>query len=293
MNQASLQFRSERSRTRLSGLVGFFRYKRLGAIGLVLLVVVVLLAVMAPVIAPHDPNATDPEYRYAQPSKHYVLGGDKYGRDVLSRILWGARISLGVGAAATLIGSTVGTALGMVSGYAGGLVDLSVQRLVDTLLAFPALILALVIVVLFEPSFVTVTTAIAITTIGVQARVMRSATLGVKALLFIEGAQAIGCGATRVVLRHVLPNTLAPFLILVSAQLGAAIIAESSLSFLGLGMPPTAPSWGTMLSAAREAFYLAPWLAVSPGVAIFITVFGLNVFGDALRDVLDPRRSYQ
>ena len=257
-----------------------------------LLMLLVLLAIASPIIAPYDPNATDPEYRYAQPSKHYLLGGDKYGRDVLSRIMWGARISLGVGASATLIAAIAGTTLGVVSGYAGGKFDLSIQRLVDTLLAFPPLVLAMVVVVVFDPSFLTVTIAIAITTIGMQARVMRSAAIGVKAMPFVEGAQAVGCSATRTILRHILPNTVAPFLILVSAQLGVAIIAESSLSFLGLGMPPTKPSWGTMLSTAREAFYLAPWLAVSPGVAIFLAVFGLNVFGDALRDVLDPRRTY-
>lgn len=273
----------------LAQISSFLRRKPLGAVGAVLFAFTIAVAVIGPLAAPSGPNVTDANQRFAPPSTEYPLGGDRYGRDIFSRLLHGARISISVGVGATLLGGTAGSLLGIISGYAGGRFDLLVQRLIDVLMAFPSLVLAMVLVVVFSPSLLTVMGAVALPIGPGMARVMRSAAISVKVSPHIDAAHAVGCTGTRIVFKHILPNTMAPFLVLISAQLGTAIVAESSLSFLGLGMPPTTPSWGTMLSSARDAFYLAPWLAIAPGVAIVLAVLSVNLVGDALRDVLDPK----
>jgi len=254
----------------------------LGAVGAVIMAVFVLAAIFADGIAASDPLTTNASVSLARPSAQHLLGADFMGRDIFSRIVHGARISLAVG-----IGSTT---LGCVLGYIGGWVDLLSQRLVDILQALPLLVLALVMAASLGPSLPNTIIAIAIPLIPYAARVVRSNTLALREQPFVEAAKAVGMSEMRIALRHVLPNTLAPLIVLATAQLGSAILTEASLSFLGLGIPEPYPSWGRMLSeSAAEYVRTAPWLVVFPGVAISLVVFGTNLLGDALRDLLDPR----
>ena len=218
------------------------------------------------------------------------LGADQMGRDIYSRIVYGARISLAVGLGSTFLGCVFGVVLGLTSGYIGGWVDLMIQRIVDVLQAVPLLVLALVMAAALGPALDNTIVAIAIPLIPYTARVIRSNTLTLREQPFVEAARAVGMSEFRIAVRHVLPNTLAPLIVIATAQLGAAILTEASLSFLGLGVPEPHPSWGRMLSeSAAEYVRTAPWLVIFPGVAISLAVFGTNLFGDALRDILDPR----
>ena len=263
----------------------------LGAIGLVIMVLFVLAALLADFIGRYDPLSVDSLQRLAPPSAQHWLGTDAFGRDVWSRIIHGARISLAVGVGSTLLGSSIGVIVGLASGYLSGWVDLVFQRITDILQALPLLVLALVMTAALGPSLPNVIIAIAIPLIPTVARVIRANTLALRELPFIEAAKSVGMSETRSALRHVLPNTLAPLIVLATAQLGSTILTEASLSFLGLGIPEPYPSWGRMLSeSAAEYVRVAPWLVIFPGVAISLAVFGTNLFGDALRDILDPRQ---
>lgn len=263
----------------------------LGAIGLVIMVLFVLAALLADFIGRYDPLSVDSLQRLASPSAQHWLGTDSFGRDVWSRIIHGARISLAVGVGSTLLGSSIGVIVGLASGYLSGWVDLVFQRITDILQALPLLVLALVMTAALGPSLPNVIIAIAIPLIPTVARVIRANTLALRELPFIEAAKSIGMSETRIALRHVLPNTLAPLIVLATAQLGSTILTEASLSFLGLGIPEPYPSWGRMLSeSAAEYVRTAPWLVIFPGIAISLAVFGTNLFGDALRDILDPRQ---
>ena len=267
------------------------RRHMLGAIGLVIMVLFVLAALLADLIGRYDPLSVDSLQRLAPPSAEHWLGTDSFGRDVWSRIVHGARISLAVGVGSTLLGSSIGVMVGLASGYLSGWVDLVFQRITDILQALPLLVLALVMTAALGPSLPNVIIAIAIPLIPTVARVIRANTLALRELPFIEAAKSIGMSETRIALRHVLPNTLAPLIVLATAQLGSTILTEASLSFLGLGIPEPYPSWGRMLSeSAAEYVRVAPWLVIFPGVAISLAVFGTNLFGDALRDILDPRQ---
>ena len=247
----------------------------LGTVGLIIMVLFVWMALSADLICRYDPLSVDSAQRLA----------------VWSRIVYGARISLAVGIGATLLGSTLGVIVGLVSGYLSGWVDLLFQRITDILQALPLLVLALVMTAALGPSLPNVIIAIAIPLIPTVARVIRANTLALRELPFVEAAKSIGMSETRIALRHVLPNTLAPLIVLATAQLGSTILTEASLSFLGLGIPEPYPSWGRMLSeSAAEYVRTAPWLVIFPGVAISLAVFGTNLFGDALRDILDPRQ---
>jgi peptide/nickel transport system permease protein len=218
------------------------------------------------------------------------MGADVMGRDMYSRIVHGARISLAVGLGATVLGSTLGLVIGLASGYLLGWVDLVVQRLIEIMQALPLLVLALVMAAALGPSLQNTIIAIAIPLTPTVARVIRASTLALREMPFVEAARATGMSEFRIAVRHVLPNTLAPLIVLATAQLGSAILTEASLSFLGLGVPEPYPSWGRMLSeSAAEYVRTAPWLVVFPGIAISLAVFGTNLFGDALRDMLDPR----
>ncbi|HXP73587.1 MAG TPA: ABC transporter permease [Stellaceae bacterium] len=274
------------------GRVGFLvRRYPLGAVGAAILAVFVLAAVFADFLTAFDAVSTNARLSLAAPSAQHPMGADFMGRDVYSRIVYGARISLAVGLGSTVLGGVLGVALGLFSGYLGGWVDLAAQRLVDMLQALPLLVLALVMAAALGPSLQNTIIAISIPLIPYAARVTRANTLSLKEQPFVDAARAIGTSELQIVLRHILPNTLAPLIVLATAQLGSAILTEASLSFLGLGIPEPHPSWGRMLSeSAAEYVRTAPWLVVFPGLAISVVVFGTNLLGDALRDILDPRQ---
>jgi peptide/nickel transport system permease protein len=263
----------------------------LGTAGLAIMVVLVLAAAFADVIGRFDDLAVDSAHALAAPTALHWMGTDSFGRDVWSRIIHGARISLAVGIGSTALGSAFGVMIGLASGYLSGWVDLVFQRIIDILQALPLLVLALVMTAALGPSLPNTIIAIAIPLIPSVARVIRANTLTLRELPFVEAAKSIGMSETRIAFRHVLPNTLAPLIVLSTAQLGSAILTEASLSFLGLGIPEPYPSWGRMLSeSAAEYVRTAPWLVIFPGIAISLAVFGTNLLGDALRDILDPRQ---
>jgi peptide/nickel transport system permease protein len=263
----------------------------LGTVGFVIMVLFVFAAVFADAICRYSPLTVDSAHALAAPGVQHWLGTDSFGRDVWARIIHGARISLAVGIGSTALGGFFGVIIGLASGYLSGWVDLVFQRVTDILQALPLLVLALVMTAALGPSLPNVIIAIAIPLVPIVARVIRANTLALRELPFIEAAKSIGMSETRIALRHVLPNTLAPLIVLATAQLGSTILTEASLSFLGLGIPEPYPSWGRMLSeSAAEYVRTAPWLVIFPGIAISLAVFGTNLFGDALRDILDPRQ---
>ncbi|MEE9201715.1 MAG: ABC transporter permease [Dehalococcoidia bacterium] len=267
----------------------FAREKPLGAAGGILMLITILVAILAPWVAPMDPLTTHIRERLMGPSGQYLLGTDWMGRDSLSRIIYGARTSIYVGFMATLLGTTVGTLLNVFSAYRGGVVDMVVQRIMDVLLAFPTLIMALAIMAVLGASINNVIIAIAIPFIPRAGRVVRSTALAVKEQQYVEAARAVGASQWRIIFRHVLPNCMAPYLVIATALLGTAILVEASLSFLGVGVDPQTPSWGSFLAEAMEFWEESPYVAIFPGIALSLAVFGVNLLGDALRDVLDPR----
>jgi peptide/nickel transport system permease protein len=280
-----------RARPSARGALGrFFRRKPLGAAGGVLVVAMALTALLADVIQTHDPIATDAAYTLGPPSAEHWFGTDHLGRDIYSRIVHGARVSLIVGLASTLLGSVLGGLVGLLSGYIGGKTDLITQRALDILQGLPLLVLAMVVSAALGPAVQNVVIAISIPIIPRVARVIRSSVLSIREMQYVEAARALGVRHLRIAFRHILPNTLGPFIVLCTAQLGSAILVEATLSFLGLGVPEPYPSWGRMLSvSATEYAQKAPHLVLFPGVGISLAVFGSNLLGDALRDVLDPR----
>ena len=272
------------------GAKNFVVRKPLGGAGAIIIITMVLIAAAEPLITFYDPIALDLRDKLASPSLDHWLGTDELGRDLWTRIVLGAQVSLIVGFGAVGFGSTAGGLLGVISAYYGGKVDAIIQRLMDALMSIPTLILALAIMAALGQSLFNVILAIGIVQIPRANRVVRSQAMAVKESEYALAARSIGAGDVRIMLQHILPQCVAPWLIIASAGLGTAIIAEASLSFLGLGIPPPQPAWGGMLSGpARDYYALAPWLAIWPGVAISLTVYGFNLFGDALRDVLDPR----
>ena len=276
----------------LRAIIRFAKRKPIGAIGAGVFFSLVSIAILAPLISPHDPEATHGhQFVYASPGNPVLpLGGDNLGRDVMSRLFHGSRISLFVGAISVLIGITGGSLFGIVSAYWGGAFDLLMQRLVDAFMAFPAIILGLAIVAVLGSSITNVIIALVFVLTPTSIRTVRSQALAIKEMDYILAARAVGATPWRIVLRHIVPNCVALFIILATLNLGFAIIVEASLSFLGAGVPPNVPTWGGMLSEAGTAYVrTAPWLAVFPGIAIALTVLAVNLFGDALRDVLDPR----
>ncbi|OLA95676.1 MAG: ABC transporter permease [Candidatus Rokubacteria bacterium 13_2_20CM_69_15_2] len=268
----------------------FLRKKPLGAAGGVLMLVMALTAVFADVLQTHDPIATNAAYTLGAPNAEHWLGTDHLGRDIYSRIVHGARVSLIVGLASTLLGSVLGGLIGLLSGYIGGKTDLIAQRVLDILQGLPLLVLALVMSAALGPAIHNVVIAISIPIIPRAARVIRSSVLSIREMQYVEAARSLGVRHLRIAFRHILPNTVGPFIVLCTAQLGSAILVEATLSFLGLGVPEPYPSWGRMLSvSAAEYAQKAPHLVLFPGIAISLAVFGSNLLGDALRDVLDPR----
>ncbi|MCS7207883.1 MAG: ABC transporter permease [Dehalococcoidia bacterium] len=272
------------------GVGRFFRTKPLGAAGAVVILLMGVTALFADLIAPYDPYQTNYAHQLAPPGGQFLLGTDQMGRDLLSRLIHGSRVALLVGFSAAFIGSTIGALLGVVSAYFGKTFDLVVQRFIDILSAFPLLILAIAVVAMLGRSTPNLIIAIAIPIVPLAARVVRSTALAIKEFQYIEAARALGATSARIILRHMLPNTMAPYLIILTAHLGQAILVEASLSFLGIGTAEPTPSWGLMMSGAATRFVeRAPWMVIFPGLAISLAVFAFNLLGDSLRDVLDPR----
>jgi peptide/nickel transport system permease protein len=268
----------------------FCRRQPLGTFGLALVLVMAIAGLAADWIAPYSPTANDFAAMTEAPSWAHPLGTDQFGRDLLSRIVFGARTAMIVGFACAVVGGALGLVLGVGSAYFGGRIDLAFQRLVDIAMAFPLIILALAVVAIFGTGVHNVVIAITIPLIPRCARVVRSSALAIREMPYIDAARACGFGPMRIILRHMVPNVMAPFLILLTAFVGQAILAEASLSYLGLGVQEPIPAWGLMLQGGAEEYAsTAPWIAIFPGLAITLTVFGISLFGDALRDALDPK----
>ncbi len=268
----------------------FVRRKPLGAAGAVIVIALMVMAVFAERIAPYGYDETVRGARMKAPGAAHWLGTDNLGRDMWSRIVYGARVSIAVGFLTVALAVVLATTIGVSCGYFGGVYDLVIQRVVDAWLSFPYLIIILSVMAVLGPGLLNVVISLAIIIAAVNARVIRSATLTIAHATYVEAARAVGCGHGRIIVRHILPNVVATIIILATIGLGAAILAESALSFLGFGVPPPYPSWGAMLSGSGRTYMLrAPWMAVWPGVAISLAVFGFNMLGDALRDILDPR----
>ena len=265
------------------------RQKPLGFVGALLLIFVTVLAVLAPWITPVDPNTLTVDFLQGPSTAHW-FGTDTTGRDVFSRVVWGGRVSRLVGVTATVLGTGTGAVIAGATSYWGGKVDIIAQRFMDILWAFPSLIVAMVLVFVLGSSTRNVIFAIGIVVIPSAARVVRSQVLSVKEMEYTTAARAIGAGDWRIMIHHITRNCMAPYIIVASITLGGAITTEASLSFLGMGIPPPTPSWGRdLFGAARQYAELAPWMAIAPGVALSLAVYGFNLLGDAVRDVLDPR----
>jgi len=268
----------------------FARRRTLGAVGAVVVVIMIVVAVFAGPLAPYDPLAVDFGAMLTKPTAAHWLGTDAFGRDVLSRLIYGSRTALLVGFGAALLGATLGAVLGVGSAYFGGRVDLYLQRLMDVFLSFPLIILALALVAILGNSIPNVIMAITVPMIPRAALVIRSSALTIREMPYIDAARAAGFGHARIILRHMLPNVVAPYLIMLTAFLSQAILAEASLSFLGLGVQEPTPAWGLMLRGAAVDFAeAAPWMGLFPGLSISLAVFAFNLFGDSLRDALDPK----
>ncbi len=277
-------------RQALSGARSFISTRPLGAAGAMIILFMALAALFAGVLSPYDPLETDYGAMLQAPGLHHWLGTDSFGRDVLSRVLYGSRTALLVGFCASFAGTSIGALIGVTCAYFGGRCDLLTQRLMDILLSFPLIVLALVVVAVLGSGIWNVILAISIPMIPRAALVVRSSALALRQMLFVEAALTLGSSHWRIISRHMIPNVMAPYLIMLSAFLGQAILLEASLSFLGLGVAEPAAAWGLMLrGAAVEFAERAPWMALFPGLAISLAVFAFNVFGDSLRDALDPK----
>ena len=281
---------AESPRPSRAGIIGFCRRQPLGTVGLVLVMVMAVAGLSAEWIAPYNPTSNDFAAMTDPPSWAHVMGTDQFGRDLFSRIVFGARTALVVGFSCAIVGGVAGLVLGVASAYFGGRLDLVLQRVMDVVMAFPLIIMALAVIAIFGSGVYNVIVAITIPLIPRCARVVRSSALAIREAPYIDAARACGFGHTRIILRHMVPNVLAPFLIMLTAFVGQAILAEASLSYLGLGVQEPTAAWGLMLQGGAEEYAsTAPWIAIFPGLAIALTVFGFSLFGDALRDALDPK----
>jgi len=281
---------AESPRPSRAGIIGFCRRQPLGTVGLVLVLVMAVAGLSAEWIAPYNPTSNDFAAMTDPPSWAHVMGTDQFGRDLFSRIVFGARTALVVGFSCAIVGGVAGLVLGVASAYFGGRLDLVLQRVMDVVMAFPLIIMALAVIAIFGSGVYNVIVAITIPLIPRCARVVRSSALAIREAPYIDAARACGFGHTRIILRHMVPNVLAPFLIMLTAFVGQAILAEASLSYLGLGVQEPTAAWGLMLQGGAEEYAsTAPWIAIFPGLAIALTVFGFSLFGDALRDALDPK----
>jgi peptide/nickel transport system permease protein len=288
-----------RGRWKRSSIIRFVREQPLGAIGFLIVVVMFAAAIFAPYVAPYSPEDVDfaasPALGGGSPSAEHWLGADAFGRDILSRLIYGARTALSIGFLSAFFGCSIGALVGIVSAFAGGKLDMLIQRVIDVMLSFPIIILAIIVIAIMPKNVVfgidvNVIVAIAIPFIPKTARVIRSAALTIVTLSYIDAARVAGYKAPRIVTVHILPNVLAPYLVLITAYIGQAVLLEASLSFLGLGVVEPTPSWGLMLAGVNADYYLtAPWIIIFPGLAISLAVFAFNLLGDSLRDWFDPK----
>ncbi|MCF8002302.1 MAG: ABC transporter permease [Halanaerobiales bacterium] len=262
---------------------------RIGVLGIILIGFLILVAIFAPYIAPHDPLQQNIIMRYKPPSSTYLLGTDEMGRDILSRIIYGSRISLQVGLFSIGIALVTGVFLGLLAGYYGGILDMVIMRIMDIMLAFPAILLAIAIVAILGPQLKNAMLAIGIINIPRFARIIRSSTISIKESEYIAAARMMGANDLRIIFYHLLPNAMAPLIVQTTLSIATAILEAAALSFLGLGAQPPTPEWGAMLSDARSSLQKAPWVATFPGLAIIFGVLGFNLLGDGLRDALDPK----
>ena len=277
-------------RTYLQGFARFLRQKPLGTLGIVIMLGFAIMALASPYVVPKDILDTNAKAILQSPSADAWFGTDQFGRDLFSRTLYGSRISMLVGFAVLVMGTTLGAVLAVITTYIGGKVDLLTQRIVDAMVAIPTLVLALTIMSVLGASMVNLIIAISVATLPNALRTVRSVVLSIKATQYVDSARATGCTSIRIMIFHVAPNCMAPYLVIASVALGGAILSEASLSFLGAGAPEQTVTWGSLLSRDKLQFFaLAPWMAIFPGLFLTALVFGINVFGDALRDVLDPR----
>ena len=276
--------------SRAATLWGFCRRNPLGAAGALVVIVMLIMAACAEILTAYDPTANDFGAMLSPPDREHWLGTDQFGRDLLARIIYGARTALLVGFVSAAVGATIGLVLGVASAYFGGWFDLTFQRLMDVLMAFPLIIMALAVVAIFGTGTFNVIIAITIPVVPRCARVVRSSALAIREMPYIDAARAAAFSHWRIIVRHMVPNVMAPYLIVMTATVGQAILTEASLSYLGLGVQEPVPAWGLMLrGGAQEYAESAPWVAVFPGLAITLAVFAFNLFGDALRDELDPK----
>ena len=266
----------------------YLRHNKIASLWIVILAAIWLVALFAPLVATHEPLKQSADL-LQPPSASHWMGTDEFGRDLFSRIVYGGRISLSVGIIAVAIAVLVGSTLGLLSGYVGGLIDTAIMRFIDGLMAFPSIILAILIMAVLGPSLVNLMIAVGISAVPWYARTVRGSTLQVKQTQYVESSQAVGAGTLRIIWRHILPNVAAPIIVLGTLGMATSILAIAGLSFLGLGARPPSPEWGAMLSSARTYMGRASWYATFPGVAIMISVLAMNIIGDALRDILDPR----
>lgn len=266
-----------------------WKKNRIGAFGAIIVLILIIVAIFAPWIAPYTPREMNHLQRMEGPSRDHIFGTDRFGRDEFSRVVYGARVSLQVGIIAVSIGVVSGLLLGLIAGYYGRLLDALIMRFMDILFAFPSILLALVVITVLGPSLTNTMIAIGITNMPVFTRIVRASVLSVREEEYIAAAIALGIGDIRLLIRHMLPNVLAPVIVQASLALSGAILTEAALSFLGLGIQPPTPSWGSMLSESRRYMELAPWTAIFPSLAIMVTIMSFNLFGDGLRDILDPK----
>jgi peptide/nickel transport system permease protein len=266
-----------------------FSRNRLSVIGAVAVFLLITISLLAPFIAPYDPTAIDVRHTLSPPSKTHLLGTDELGRDLLSRIIWGSRVSLKVGFVAVGIAIVIGIVIGAIAGFYGGKVDAILMRFVDIMLAFPTFFLILAVIAILEPNIFTIMAVIGITSWMDVARLVRAEFLSLKERDFVGAARAVGVSDTRLIFRHILPNALSPVFVAATFGVAGAILIESGLSFLGLGVQPPDPSWGNILTAGKDNIEIAWWLSLYPGLAILITVLSYNLVGEGLRDALDPR----
>lgn len=274
----------------LKGVINVFKRSRSASMGLFLVIAMILMAVFAPYLAPHDPELVDLSIRRIPPgSEGHILGTDHMGRDLLSRIIWGSRVSLSVGVVAVGIGIMAGTTLGLIAGFFRGRLEAVIMRVIDVMICFPTLLLALAIIAILGPKMTNTMFAVGLTFTPRFARIVRASVLSIREQEYVEAARAMGVNNFRILTKHVFPNALSGMIVFATLSVGAAILIEASLSFLGLGVPPPAPTWGNIVADGRRFLLPSPWISITPGIVIIMTVLGFNFFGDGLRDAMDPR----